>query len=249
MSGSSSKGDKITGGKITGKKITGGIGGGKIIAALSAADLKNTEAAMPNHVHEFSSELSEEYFGTSLRLARYGVHGDGSCGYHSICAALNLNDYVHKSDADQKAIAYEFRCSFASKMNHENLRAIVKKNNGKSPVRLEETQEALCDPKVWADETTLRFVSEALDMNLIFLDMLKNKVYCGMHHDQAFSSKPPATMIVCWINHSHFEPIAHILNVGPRVSEVRIIFNPSESEEDAELVRTLMSRYSKQCDV
>lgn len=221
--------------------------GGKFIESLGAAGLKNTEPAIPNHIYEFNPDVAEEYFGTDLRFARYGVHGDGSCGYHSLCVALNLNDYVHKSEKEQKEIAYEFRCSFASKLNHEKLRAVVKKNKSKSPVRLEETQEALCNPKTWADETTLRFVSEALDVNLIFLDMLKNKVYCGMHHDDAFSKKPPSTIIVCWVNHSHFEPLAQILSVGPRVSEVRVIFNPDDNDEDKILVKTLMERYAKQC--
>jgi len=218
-----------------------------VIPALKAAKLANTDPAIPNQLYEFNRKLSKEYFGADLRLARYGVHGDGSCGYHSICTALNLNDYVHKSDKEQKEIAYEFRCSFASKLNHEKLRAIVKKNASKSPLRLEETQEALCNPKTWADETTLRIVSEALDMNFIFLDMMKNKVYCGMKHDKAFDAKPPATIIVLWVNHSHFEPLAQILNEGPRVSEVRVIFNPAESKEDAKLVKHLMTTYATQC--
>jgi hypothetical protein len=84
-------------------------------------------------------------------------------------------------------------------------------------------------------------------MNLIFLDLMKTKVYCGMHHDKAFDKKPPATIIVCWVNHSHFEPLAQILSVGPRVAEIRVIFNPDDNKEDAKLVKTLMDRYASQC--
>lgn len=225
--------------------------GGKYIQALSAADLDNNEPAVPNEVYEFNPQVSKQYFKSNLRLARYGVHGDGSCGYHSICTALNVEGYVHKTEKEQKEIAYKFRCSFAKDLNLEKLRAIVKKNKSKSPVRLEETQEALCNPKTWADETTLRFVSEALNVNLIFLDLMKNKVYCGMHHDEALSKKKilPSTIIVCWINHSHFEPLAQIISVGPRVAEIRIVFDPSKSEEDAKLVKQLMTTYATQCEL
>ena len=225
---------------------------------MSAGGLKNTQPAFPNFVHELNPSCAEYWFGMSAgvrgggkypRIARYGVHGDGSCAYHSICAALNVDDYVHQTDDAQKQIAYKFRCSFADKLTQDALRAVVKKTRSKSPVRLSEVQEALCDPKVWADETTIRFMAETLDMNLIFLDMTKNNVYCGVHHVDAVkdTQKLPPTIIVLWVNHSHFEPLAQIINVGPRMTEIRIVFDPSKNEHDAELIRALMRRYKMQC--
>ena len=72
-----------------------------------------------------------------------------------------------------------------------------------------------------------------------------------MHHDEALSKKKilPSTIIVCWINHSHFEPLAQIISVGPRVAEIRIVFDPSKSEEDAKLVKQLMTTYATQCEL
>ena len=226
----------------------------------SANGLRNTDPARPNYLYELNPSCAKYWFGLEPqtlhgggpqfpRLARYGVHGDGSCAYHSICTALNVEDYVHQTDEVQKQIAYKFRCSFADRLTQDNLRAIVKKTRSKSPVRLVEVQEALCDPKVWADETTIRLMAETLDMNLIFLDMTQNNVFCGVHHEDAVrnTTKMPPTIIVLWVNHSHFEPLAQIINVGPRMTEVRVVFDPAKNEHDAELIRCLMTRYKMQC--
>lgn len=231
--------------------------------SLQASGLDASEAARPNYVYEFNPEVAEKWFSAKsiscelaggkpaqpLRLGRYGVHGDGSCGYHTICAALNFDDYIHKTDEQQKQIAYMFRCSFADKIDKETLANVLKKVRGKHPT-LPQLQDSLCDPKVWADETALRIVSQKLDLNLIFLDMEKNAVYCGMHHDDALNIRTlPKTMVVCWVGHSHFEPMCHILSVGKRVSEIKIILDPADSEVDARLVKALMGKYKDQCKI
>lgn len=221
---------------------------------LSANNLKNTDAGKPNHVYELNPAAAKFWFGVedgSTRLARMGVHGDGSCAYHSICTALNIEDYVHQSDEMQKQIAYRFRCSFSEKLTQDALKAILKKQKpSKSPVRLSEVQDNLCDPKVWADETTIRFMAETLDMNIIFLDMSKNAVYCGVHHDKAVESDGvPPTIVVCWVNHSHFEPLGQIVNVGPRVTEMRVVFDPAKYPQDGKLLETLMDKYKHQCAI
>jgi hypothetical protein len=236
-----------------------------IAKQLRAKNLEHNEAGEPNHVYEFGPDVREKWFETSriekelvgggvnekIRLARFGVHGDGSCAYHTICTALNYDDYVHQTDEKQKQIVYKFRCSLGEKMKQEDIKKILKKAKGakSSTLTLTEFQEQLCDPKVWADEAALRMVGEILNMNLIFLDMDKNTVYCGMHHPDAITNPRmmPSTIVVCWVSHSHFEPLARILNVGKHVSEIKVLFEPSESKVDAELVKALMSRYKDQC--
>lgn len=232
---------------------------------MSANNLKNTDPARPNHVYELNPAAAKFWFGLDKsderpRIGRWGVHGDGSCAYHSICTALNIDDYVHQNDNVQKQIAYKFRCKFADNLTEDGLRAIVKKTRSKSPVRLSEVQEALCDPKVWADETTIQHMAKTLNMNLIFLDMTKNNVYCGVHHEDALGAggmddwlsaggiaKMPPTIVILWVNHSHFEPLAQILHVGPRVTELRVVFDPAHNPNDEQLIRSLMSRYKMQC--
>lgn len=212
----------------------------------AANNLSASTAANPNFFYVLHPDASKHWFGEDTKLARLGVHGDGSCAYHSICAALNVDDYNHRPDAQQKEIAYKFRCSFADKLTAEQLRQLVKKSKSKSPVRLEEIQTTLCNPKIWADEITLRLMSETLDLNIIFLDMSSNKMYCGVHHDKAFAKKLPLTIIVLWIGHAHFEPLARILKQGPHVSEVTMIFDPS-NKHDAALIEYVMQKYKTQC--
>ena len=217
---------------------------------LHAAKLKNTDAGDPNFVYEFNPQVAKHWFNSDLRLARFGVHGDGSCAYHSICASLNIQDYIHKTDEEQKQIAYRFRCSFSDKISPTKLKSLFKKNKNKSPINVQELQESLCDPKIWADETAIRLMSETLELNLIFLDMNNNKVFCGVHHESAMEEDVlPPTIVVCWITHSHFEPLARILKTGPRLTEIKMLFEPSVDKEDNELVRSLMKQYKKQCNI
>jgi hypothetical protein len=233
---------------------------------LRAEKLEHNEAGEPNHVYELCPEVSEKWFkvksveeltgggkSEKIRLARFGVHGDGSCAYHTICTALNYDDYVHQTDDKQKQIVYKFRCGLGEKMKETDIQKILKKAKGakSSTLTLTEFQEQLCDPKVWADEVALRMASEILNINLIFLDMEKNAVYCGMHHPDAVTNprKIPPTIVVCWVTHSHFEPLARILSVGKHVSEIKVVFEPSKSESDALLVQALMSKYKDQCKI
>ena len=237
------------------------LGGGVAESLRAAGDLEHNEAGKPNFVYEFNPEVADKWFnlgeiprelsgGARVRLGRMGVHGDGSCAYHTLCVALNHDDYVHQTDERQKQIAYQFRCSFGDTLTPDKWKNIVRKSKAKA-TDIDNLQEALCDPKVWADETALRIVAEALDINLVFLDLEKNQVYCGMHHEDAVANPRimPRTIVILWVSHSHFEPLVHIESVGPRVARVRAMLEPSKSELDARLVQALMSRYKTQCKI
>lgn len=214
----------------------------------AASNLSPSEAALPNQIHELNSKVSQKWFGDSdMRLARVGVHGDGSCFYHSVCFATNREDYVHQSEAMQKDIAYRYRCSMADELDAVEMKKIIKRTTTKSPKSKKELRDELCNPRVWADETAIRLFSKASGLNVIFLDMSKAELYCGVHHDDALSTDIPDTLVVLWITHSHFEPLAEIVSVGDHVSEIRAVFQPSKSKADAVLVNTLMSKYATQC--
>lgn len=213
----------------------------------AALDLKPSEAGDPNNVYELNPTVSKKWFKSKMRLARIGVHGDGSCFYHSVCLGLNMEKYVSQTDAVQKDIAYRLRCSLADKLDPAMLRTIVKKTNGKSPKNKEDFTRALCNPRIWADESAIRLFGETMNLNIIFLDMSKGELYCGVHHDDALTRNLPDTIVVLWVNHSHFEPLAEILDVNDHVTKMRVLLQPSASKEDNELVRTLMLRYATQC--
>jgi hypothetical protein len=223
----------------------------KELSAMETAanELTANDAGRPNVLYELPIAFGAHWYGLlpsdKVVLARMGVHGDGSCAYHSICAALNVDNYNSLSDKKQKEIAYTFRCSFRDGLTTEKLRAIVNKSKNKSPVKLSAVEEALCNPKTWADETALRIVGENLGINMIFIDTSRNKAYCGVHHDKALTHLMPS-MVILWIGHSHFEPLAMIVKVRQQTVDTKILLDP-KIERDARFIRSLMARYLKQC--
>ena len=213
----------------------------------AALDLQPSDAGEPNNVYELNPSVSKKWFKSNMRLARIGVHGDGSCFYHSVCLGMNLEKYASQTDSVQKDIAYRLRCSLVDKLDAPMLKTILKKTNGKSPKTKEEFRKSLCNPKIWADESAIRLFGETMNLNIIFLDMSKGELYCGVHHEDALTDSLPSTLVVLWVNHSHFEPLAEILDSNDHVTKMRVLFHPSTNKEDNELVSTLMSRYAKQC--
>ena len=221
----------------------------KMEIETAAHDLTAKDAGKPNYLYELPKSFGAFWYGIKpeekVIVCRMGVHGDGSCAYHSICAALNLEEYNSCTDKRQKEIAYGFRCSFRDGLTQDKLRAILQKSKSKSPVKLEAVEQALCNPKTWADETALRIVGDSLGINMIFVDTMKNKVYCGVHHDKALTHLVP-TMVILWIGHAHFEPLALIIKVREHVVDTKILLDP-KNERDARYIRALMARYLKQC--
>jgi hypothetical protein len=215
----------------------------------AAKGLTARDTGRPNYLYELPESFGKFWFGIekedTVKIARMGVHGDGSCAYHSICAALNMEGYVKECDKRQKEIAYKFRCSFREGLSVEKIRQLMQKSKSKSPIKLAAIEEALCNPKTWADETAIRIVGDSLGVNMIFVDTLRSKAYCGVHHEKALTHLVP-TMVILWVGHSHFEPISLITRVGKQVVDARILLDPS-NERDARFIRNLMERYLKQC--
>jgi hypothetical protein len=214
-----------------------------------------SQAARANFFYELPRFVVEKLslpFGA--RLIRMGVHGEGSCAFHSMCAALNIDEYMHRSVKDQFYIAHKFRCQFRDSFDIRTYTEYRKKlpNYTKS---FDTVNEELCDPSAWADEMTINHAARTLQANILFLDIAKNKFYCGVHdkevlfdslHDNSHVNTSP-TIIVHWCNHSHFEPIGRILTVGKLKTKIQLIFRPHEKKEDAEIVNGLMKMYKDEC--
>ena len=49
------------------------------------------------------------------------------------------------------------------------------------------------------------------------------------------------------IVNSNIQSLGQILNIGQRVSEIKVLFEPSKNKTDEKLVRYLMKRYVAQC--
>jgi hypothetical protein len=146
-----------------------------------AAPLDAMEAGTPGHVYELPPELTLRHL-SSGRYARMGVIGDGSCFYHSVCSILDIDAYRSKSTADQKTIASDFRCKFNTSLSRAQFNNLSKgTDTGKT---FEATLDALCESRVWADEVMIKLASRVLNMNLVFIDLGEEKLYCGVHGDE-----------------------------------------------------------------
>jgi hypothetical protein len=226
-------------------------------SASSGTDfLPLDEAAPANHVYELPASVTKALnLPTGVRLARMGVHGEGSCGYHSMCAALNIEDYVHRSTADQKRIAYDFRCRFKdtfSRATFEKIRDTITSPYSKS---YESVAEGLCDPHAWADEVAIKHAANILHANIMFLDLARNRFYCNVHNEKVLKAankgqsgtKDVPTILIHWVNHTHFEVMARILDSGPDVTNLQFIFRPHDRDDDATIVNALMTTYKREC--
>jgi hypothetical protein len=184
-------------------------------------------------------------------FARMGVQGDGSCFFHSVCALTNRNNYLFETPSKQKDIAYEFRCDFASKFTKDQYKELSKKSGSRKSH--ESYSDGFCSPKVWADETMIRYASRVLDINLIFLDLENDSAYCGVHGEKADEDLTAGndvmqtTGIIAWVSKQHFEPIVRVDDALK--GEITTLFEPGKNNQDKKLISEFMKTYSDSCNL
>lgn len=214
---------------------------------------RNAEStAELDNVYELNRSTVHRWFKTG-RFARVGTIGDGSCFFHSICMALDpQKSYRSASSQRRKDIAHALRCGFAKHLTMEMYTSIVGLMSKKYEKQYENVKADLCKPKEWADEVMIKLASAVLGVNIIFLDMSSDSVYCGVHSPKALDAAKRhqradvVTIVVAWVSHAHFEVIGRIDSVGDTEVEVRLAFDPT-IVEDAITIQNLMEAYKSQC--
>lgn len=194
-----------------------------------------------------ADDLVALYFPTITRrvlFARYGVHGDGSCFFHSLCCAVDP-DYVKSSSSEQKRKGREYRQKFKQYLTDERWAQFLQRHN-LHDVKLTagELRSSFGDPKVWADEIMIRFVSSALKLNILFIDMTNGSIYCGVH-----GREEEPLIVVLWIKRSHFEPLCVITATdakNPGRVKAQFQFLP---QRDRDIVDAVLRNYQAQCKV
>lgn len=202
---------------------------------------------MSQPVNTFSvlpRQLTQPYFNNDI-LIRYGVPGDGTCFFYSLCAILNVDDFLSQPVKKQTEIGRAFRCGITKDITWEEWKAFLalKDIHAHKVKTMEDLTEKLCSYKVWADEPVIRFVMHKFKINLIFLNEQLHQLYCGVSEPEA-----DVTAIVYWVNESHFEPLGRLnaLDIdGDRVA-VQYQFN---RDKDHEFISNLMRKYNVQCHV
>ena len=151
----------------------------------------------------------EKFFpnnGSNMR--RIGVDDDGSCFFHTLVSALNFNNWHGKKNSQKVHLGHELRYMLRDAVtkktwgNYWNGRGV---STRKIP-KMKKVIEELSNYRVWANVYTIMFSMHMLDLNIIVFDMSSGQIYCGTHNPINANN----TIFICWINHSHFEPIVMV---------------------------------------
>jgi len=220
---------------------------------MSCILLHGNEPAEVDELWELPASTVKKWFSEG-RYGRLGTIGDGSCFFHSVCKALDHHNYSKCRTSKRQDIIRAFRKVLGDKFTRNSFDEISKVS--KSTKRYEEIKEMFEDPQVWAEEVMIRWCSEALHANIVFLNLSDNAntMYCGVHDKSTAESmkrcedpKIP-TIIVAWINKMHFELIVRIDAVEAHRIKIKKMFVPDNSE-DLMTINNLMRAYASACKI
>lgn len=185
--------------------------------------------------------VSSGYFDNSKQYHRYGVHDDGSCFFHTICAAKNIGGYRSKGLEERMRIGRQFRRHVRMKISQQNWDAIWKRRgvtkDGKRLPEVSTIKEMLGNHTTWADVYIILYVMDKMNLNMVFFDMSSDAIYCGV---RGLATEKQSSMLVAWVNRAHFEPIFRASSAREqKQGTVDLFLYPSSDP----FVRSLMSRY------
>lgn len=188
--------------------------------------------------------LQTKLFGRDPRFlfARMGVHGDGTCFFHSLCAALNHKQYLSQPARVQQQLGHQYRSEFRDNVTPERWDKFVTKYGIQGGLTVDKVKRHFHDNKHWADETMIKFVSYVLKKNILFIDTTAQKLYCGVR-----GHKDEPLVIILWLQHSHFEPMFRVVGLEGKVLKSQFEFRLFNNPKDREVVDRIMSSYEAQC--
>ena len=201
------------------------------------SQLANTFSVLPK-------QLTTPYFRNNIMI-RYGVMGDGTCFYYSLCAILNIDQFLSQPVEKQIDIGRGFRCNLTQDLTWEEWVSFLNIKNIKAPKikSLDQLKHKLCSYKVWADEPVIRFIMYKLRVNLLFLDEQLNRLYCGVTEPGC-----DLTAIIYWVDKSHFEPLGRLNALDVDEDRVAVQFQFIKGHDD-EFIQNLEQKYGFQCHV
>ena len=196
----------------------------------------------PGEHAPLKEQLTLSHFEGDSRYRRFGVHDDGSCFFHTICAACNIQGYRSKTHQDKAQIGRKFRKKIRNKISKQNWDTIWSKRGvTKSGTRLPEVEtikEMLSDHKTWADVYIILYVMDKMNLNMLFFDLNSNSIYCGV---RGIQSDHQNSVLVAWINKAHFEPIYRTKSDNDSTDTFMY------SSDDAFIRKLMKSYHSKHC--
>lgn len=251
--------------------LRGGGGGGAGTEAMNKA-LTFQEALSTIHgaadVGEFRplpKEVADKFRARSPRdwvWVRRGTFGEGSCFFHSLAAALNYRGIDERtgdllpfdpkaSDGymfertpwKQQQMGQDFRRWFKDRISPE-LWARVR---AEAPEHIVKGYDVLMRDfdrvEVWAENTMIKLASRVLRKNIMFLDSTQRKFFCGMHERP---KDVEGTIVVLWLDRSHFEPIMAVTRMDEHHMDVLPMFTKKHSRD---VMDDIYDAYSDQCKI
>ena len=212
--------------------------------------LDGNKPASEDHLYELPAEVCKRWFN-GHRFGRIGTIGDGSCFFHSVCLGLNIGSY---RNGERQKIAWALRKVLSDSFQKKNFDEISATLVGKNSKSFEDIKKAMKNPKTWAEEIMIKWCSRFLKANIIFLNLSNNSnvPYCGVHDIMTLEEvkrciRPELpTVIVAWVNSSHFELICRIDKVTSKDVSLRTAFDPN-NVADLETIENLMKSYRSHC--
>lgn len=196
-------------------KLQGGFSTKTTPYVLSAGKIgpplePHTENAKLGTLHRLGNDL-REFFPNDAKMVRMGVDDDGSCYYHSLACGLNFEGYHSMEKKDRIHQGHLLRKMFEESLtpttwlNYWNGQGI----STKQVPDINEMKRQMSKTKIWANVYSIMFTMWLLGLNLIVFDQTTGEIYCGTHNNTYGN-----TIFICWIQHSHFEPILQVTSKG-----------------------------------
>ena len=193
--------------------------------------------ANPSTLQLLPSKIQNKFFPADTPFVRYGTHGDGTCFFHSVCAARNEHGYLTVPHQEQQRIGREYRCRFSKHITDGIWGEYARKNN--VDLTAEQARRKFCNSRTWANQAMIQFVAQVMHLNLLFIDSDGENIYCGVHGDP---SEP--MIVIMWVQRSHFEPVGVVRGMKTGQTAVQFVFDP---QEDASIVNHILGAYKGEC--
>lgn len=164
---------------------------------------------------------------------RTGVHGDGSCFFHSLATALNA------CQPTDKACGHRFRTEeLQGLLTREKWNLFWKKKGFEDSIpsfeKAKTTMPKISGRGAWAYDALIVFCLEEAGYNYIFFDAREGNPFCGVFGE--LKEKP--TIVILWVNASHFEPMGFTEADG----RITYLFPPTHPQ-----VAMLRDEYMNSC--
>ena len=195
------------------------------------------DTAVPRTLSLLPSQM-KKYFPPDVPFLRYGTHGDGTCFFHSVCAAHNEQGYLQTTPGEQKRIGRQYRRDFTKHVTDAKWTKFCQENNVEN-ITPEQARRNFRNSKHWANQGMIQFLANTMKLNILFIDTDSSKLYCGVHG----GAREPM-IVILWVKHAHFEPVGACRVVGDDQTGVQFMFDPVK---DAHIVDHIMDKYKGQC--